>query len=62
MLFNFVVDITQYYKSTSAAETESEDFLPKITSDSSKLMYLLGLGAALLILIISIIAHFYMKA
>lgn len=54
-------DISQYYKETNATESESEEFLPKIATDSNKFMYVLGLGAAILILIISIIVHFFTK-
>ncbi|CAG9768609.1 unnamed protein product [Ceutorhynchus assimilis] len=56
-------DITQYYRDTTQAKTDdSEDFLPTLRSDSNKLLYILGLGFAIFVLVISIIVHFYTKA
>ncbi|KAJ8918496.1 hypothetical protein NQ315_008194 [Exocentrus adspersus] len=50
-------DISEYYKGT--LESESEEVLPKLPTDANKFMYLVGLGVAFLVLILSLIVHFY---
>lgn len=50
-------DISEYYK--SGLETESEEVLPKLPTDTNKFMYIVGLGVALLVLILSLLIHFY---
>ncbi|KAJ8973409.1 hypothetical protein NQ317_006475 [Molorchus minor] len=50
-------DITEYYN--SALETESDVALPKLPTDTNKFMYSIGLGVALLVLLISLLIHFF---
>ncbi|KAJ8967890.1 hypothetical protein NQ314_002595 [Rhamnusium bicolor] len=50
-------DNTDYYN--SALESESEEVLPKLPTDTNKFMYIVGLGVALLVLILSLLIHFY---
>lgn len=54
MLFYFV-DLTQY---PDVLENESETVVPNLPTDTNKFMYLVGLGVALLVLILSLLIHF----
>lgn len=57
LIINFFLDISEYYK--SALESESEEVLPKLPTDANKFMYIVGLGVALLVLVLSLLIHFY---
>lgn len=53
----FVPDLAEYYNDT--LEADSEDVLPKLPIVTHKFMYIIGLGIASLVLILSLVIHYF---
>lgn len=51
------VDLSDYYR--EPLEGESDEALPNLPAETSKFMYLMGLGVATAVLLLSLIIHFF---